>query len=41
VADYSEYLTARAFGLTLVASSSIGYDAIARTTSVTRSRLDA
>ena len=28
VADYSEYLTARAFGLTLVASSSIGYDAI-------------
>jgi hypothetical protein len=28
VADYSEYLTARAFGLTLVANSSIGYDAI-------------
>jgi hypothetical protein len=28
VADYSQYLTARAFGLTLVASSSIGYDAI-------------
>ena len=28
VADCSEYLTARAFGLTLVASSSIGYDAI-------------
>ena len=26
VADYSEYLTARAFGLTLVASSSIGED---------------
>jgi hypothetical protein len=28
VADYSEYLTARAFGLTLVANSSIGFDAI-------------
>src|SRR4051794_198447 len=28
VADYSECLTARAFGLTLVANSSIGYDAI-------------
>ena len=26
VADYSEYLTSRAFGLTLVASSSIGED---------------
>ena len=28
VADYSEYLTTRAFGLTLVANSSIGFDAI-------------
>ncbi|MBI3748062.1 MAG: hypothetical protein HY262_04340 [Chloroflexi bacterium] len=28
VADYSEYLTARALGLTLVANSSIGFDAI-------------
>src|SRR5687767_8236881 len=28
VADYSEYLTARAFGLTLVANANIGYDAI-------------
>ncbi len=28
VADYSEYLTARAFGLTLVANATIGFDAI-------------
>lgn len=28
VADYSEYLTARAFGLTLVANANIGFDAI-------------
>ena len=28
VADYAEYLTARAFGLTLVANANIGFDAI-------------
>lgn len=30
VGDYAEYLTARAFGLSLVGNSSIGYDAISR-----------